>query len=83
MPSKKAAAEPPAETYVNADLQPEPPDPRTLVRVYPSRKLPVGSYLPGVGVDGADVAPELAAEWIEAGLATTTPPAPPADKPEG
>lgn len=85
MTSKKAAAAPPAETYVNADRQPEPPDPKTLVRVYPSRKLPAGSFLPGVGIAGADVAPELAAEWIKAGLATrTAPPArKPATKPEG
>jgi hypothetical protein len=45
-----------------------------LVRVYPDPALPPGTFLPGVGEDGADVHPDRAAEWIEAGLATTTRP---------
>lgn len=69
---------PAAVVNVNADRQPEPPDPATLVHVYPSPDLPAGSFLPGVGEDGAPVAPELAAEWVAAGLATTTPPDAPA-----
>lgn len=50
------------------------------VRVYPSPDLPAGSFLPGVGTDGADVSPELAAEWLEAGLVTTQPPDAPAQE---
>jgi hypothetical protein len=78
MTRRKTARTEPAATFVNADRQPDPPDPDTLVTVYPDPSLPEGSFLAGVGVDGAAVAPELAAEWIEAGLATTTPPAAPA-----
>jgi hypothetical protein len=41
------------------------------VRVYPHPSLlKRGEYLAGVGIDGADVAPELADEWFKAGLAT-------------
>lgn len=46
------------------------------VHVYPSAALlERGQYLAGVGVDGADVSPELAAEWLANGLATLEPPA--------
>lgn len=75
---KKAAAAEPEPTFVTADRQPEPPDPDSLVLIYPGPDLPDGSFLPGVGIDGARVAPELAEEWLTAGLATTTPPAAPA-----
>jgi len=54
-----------------------------LVRVYPHPDLahrPDRPFLPGVGSDGADVAPELAAEWLAAGLATTEAPADPASE---
>jgi hypothetical protein len=56
-----------------------------LVRVYPSPALLAraeldGTFLPGVGPDGADIPPALAAEWLEAGLATTEAPAPPAEE---
>ena len=39
------------------------------VRIYPSSTLPEGSYLPGVGIDGAEVESDLAEEWVAAGLA--------------
>lgn len=45
-----------------------------VVRVYPDPALPAGTFIPGVGGDGADVHPDLAAEWVAAGLATTTRP---------
>jgi hypothetical protein len=47
-----------------------------LVMVYPT--LPPGSFLPGVPAEGAEVAPELAAEWEAAGLVSLTRPADPA-----
>lgn len=84
MPRTRRKAPPDTEpTFVNADARPEPPDPATLVLVYPSPDLPTGSFLPGVGAAGATVTPDLADEWIAAGLATTTPPAPPVAEPEG
>ena len=49
------------------------------VHVYPT--LPEGSFLPGVGTEGADVAPDLAAAWVKAGLATTVPPVTPPEAP--
>lgn len=56
------------------------PDPASgLVRVYPGPGLAEGEYLPQVGIDGADVSPELAAEWLERDLVTTTAPAAPAE----
>lgn len=48
-----------------------------LVRVYPL-PLPPGNFLAGVGEDGADVSPELAAEWLKAGLVTKSKPDAPA-----
>jgi hypothetical protein len=45
-----------------------------LVMVYPT--LPPGSFLPGIPAEGAEVAPELAAEWEAAGLVSTDPPKP-------
>jgi hypothetical protein len=40
------------------------------VRVYPHPDLSArNEFLAGVGADGADVEPELAKEWVEAGLA--------------
>lgn len=45
------------------------------IRVYPHPDLAArGENLPGIGLDGADVDPDLAAEWIAAGLAVTTRP---------
>ena len=44
------------------------------VHVYPT--LPEGSFLPGVPAEGAEVPADLAAEWVKAGLVTTTPPKP-------
>lgn len=49
------------------------------IYVYPSSALLArvdGAHLPGVGVAGADVPADLAAEWIAAGLATTDKPEP-------
>lgn len=69
----------PARKAPKAD--PLPTNDDGLVRVYPSPALlerADGAYLPGVGIAGGDVSPELAAEWIEAGLATTDAPAAPA-----
>jgi hypothetical protein len=72
---------------------PKPESDSGLVRVYPSTDLPEGAFVPGVGTDGADVSPELAAEWHEAGLVryarprSATPDSPLADQagagPEG
>jgi hypothetical protein len=53
---------------------PKPESDSGLVRVYPSTDLPEGAYVPGVGTDGADVSPELAAEWHDAGLVRYTKP---------
>lgn len=51
-----------------------PKRPKTR-KVYPHPSLARrGYYLAGVGVDGAEVAAELAEEWIAAGLATATRP---------
>jgi hypothetical protein len=47
------------------------------VMVYPT--LPPGNFLPGVPAEGAEVAPELAAEWEAAGLVSLTPIPEPAD----
>lgn len=86
--TRRAAPVEPAPDVVNADTRPDAPDPATLVTVYPSpellerQQIDPGAFLPGVGIAGAAVAPELAEEWTAAGLATTTPPAPPAE-PEG
>lgn len=42
-------------------------------KIYPHPSLAKrGENLPGIGVDGAEVPAELAAEWIAAGLATAT-----------
>ena len=41
--------------------------------IYPAPNLPQGTYLPGVGVDGAEVPSRLADEWIKAGLAVEAP----------
>ena len=51
-----------------------------LVHVYPSPDLPPTDYLPGIGAAGADIPAEEAESLIARGLATTTPPAAPADK---
>lgn len=61
------------------DPAPETP---ALLRVYPHPDLAErGEALAGIPADGAEVPHELAEEWLEAGLATTTaPPAPPADE---
>ncbi len=62
-----------------AKKKPSLPDP---VHVYPATAmLERGEYLAGVGVDGADVPPELAQEWVDAGLATLEPPAALPDQP--
>lgn len=54
------------------------------VRVYPAPALAErGEFLPGVGIDGADIDDELAAEWLAAGLATTEAPSGPPDDAEG
>lgn len=46
-----------------------------LVRVWPAPDLVArGGYLPGVGIDGAEVPADRAAEWVDAGLAVLTPP---------
>jgi hypothetical protein len=62
--------------------EPAPEPAEDLVRLYPHHDLLAredGAFLPGVGIDGADVGAELAAEWLAAGLATTEPPPPPED----
>lgn len=51
-----------------------------LLHVYPSPDLPPTDYLPGIGAAGADIPSEEAESLIARGLATTTPPAAPADK---
>ncbi len=51
-----------------------------LLHVYPSPDLPPTDYLPGIGAAGADIPAEEAESLIARGLATTTPPAAPADK---
>jgi hypothetical protein len=48
-----------------------------LTHVYPSPDLPPTDYLPGIGIDGADLPTEEAESLIARGLATTTPPASP------
>lgn len=53
-----------------------------LLRVYPHPDLPATDYLPGIGIDGADLPTAEAESLIERGLATTTPPAPPAEPKE-
>lgn len=53
------------------------------IRVYPDPSLPEGSFIPGLGVDGADLPADEADALIGAGLATTTPPDEPATDPEG
>lgn len=51
-----------------------------LVRVYPSPDLPPTEYLPGIGVAGADIPADEAESLVARGLATTTPPAAPAQE---
>lgn len=51
-----------------------------LVHVYPSPDLPPTDYLPGIGAAGADLPADEAESLIARGLATTTPPAAPAEK---
>lgn len=48
------------------------------VRVYPSPKLnkEAGEYLPGIGVDGADLPEAEAQDLVDRGLATTRKPKP-------
>jgi hypothetical protein len=46
------------------------------VVVYPAPDIVErGEYLAGVGLDGAEVPGDLAAEWLAAGLVTLNPPA--------
>lgn len=53
----------------------EAPETPALIRVWPSEALLArGEYLPGVGSDGAEISPELAEEWLAAGLVTTQAP---------
>lgn len=51
-----------------------------LVHVWPHPDLPPTDYLPGIGAAGAAVTEDEAASLIARGLATTTPPALPAEK---
>ena len=59
---------------------PQPKAAPARVHVYPSPDLPPTDYLPGIGAAGADIPAEEAESLIARGLATTTPPAAPADK---
>ena len=51
-----------------------------LVHVWPHPDLPPTDYLPGIGAAGAALPTEEAAPRSARGLATTSPPAAPADK---
>ena len=53
---------------------PEPAAAPAMTHVYPAPELAErGEYLAGVGIDGAEVSPELAAEWLAAGLVVLSP----------
>lgn len=53
------------------------------LKVYPSPKLPALVYVPGVGVDGAELPEQEAEALLEAGLVVKTKPKPDAPaKPE-
>lgn len=66
-----------------AKKQPEPAAAPVTTHVYPHPALAErGDYLAGVGIDGASVSPDLAAEWLAAGLVVLDRPADPPDKPE-
>ena len=48
------------------------------MKIYPSPKLPLNEYLPGIGADGAEVPDEEAEDLIARGLAVKTKPSKPA-----
>jgi hypothetical protein len=47
--------------------------PKTLV-IYPSPDLPPGSFIPGIGVDGAELPYKEAKALLDSGAATTKKP---------
>ncbi len=52
------------------------PEPPATMRVYPSPDLPPTSYLPGIGVDGADLPMDEAEALLASGLAVKAKPKP-------